>query len=216
MRKLLLAAVLALMPSVASAQLYIEGAIGLTTVPEIETENYAIDIPSFGLLDATAQLNYKQTFSGGAEAGLRFLGLRLGASWEMANTRLDSGTITGTLDGAPYTFTGTGDEIAATTGLTFNHDIHIVGANLSLNLPLPVIRPYIGVAAGSAFIDGASTELALSATAGARVFVGSRVYVGARYRFTFIAGPQDSNGINYDPIMFHSVSAIVGIDLGPL
>ena len=39
---------------------------------------------------------------------------------------------------------------------------------------------------------------------------------GARYRFTFIQGPQDNRGISYDPIMFHSVSLILGINLGPL
>jgi hypothetical protein len=216
MRKLLLAAVLAMMPSVASAQLYIEGALGLTTVPEIDTGNYTYDIPSVGTLNASSQLNYESSFSGGAEAGLRFLGLRLGASWEMANTKLDSGTISGTLNGNPYIFTGTGDEIAAATGLTFNHDIQIVAANLYLNLPLPVVQPFIGVGAGSAFIDNASTELALSATAGARFALGRRAYVGGRYRFTYIAGPQNEYGINYDPIMFHSVSLIVGLNLGPL
>jgi hypothetical protein len=216
MRKLLLAVVLTMMPSVASAQLYIEGAIGLATVPEIQTGNYSVDIPSFGQLDASSQLNYENTLSGGAEAGLRFLGMRLGASWEMANTRLDSGTIIGTLDGTPYTLTGTGDEIAEVTGLTFNHDIQIVAANLYLNLPLPVVQPFIGVSAGSAFIDNASTELALSASAGARVSIGPRAYVGARYRFTFIAGPLNEYGINYDPIMFHSASLILGLNLGPL
>jgi hypothetical protein len=132
----------------------------------------------------------------------------------MANTQLDSGTITGTLDGNPYTYTGTGDEIANATGLTFNHDIQIVSANLYLNLPLPVVQPFVGVSAGSAFIDNASTELALSASAGARVSIGPRAYVGGRYRFTYIAGPQNEYGINYDPIMFHSVSLILGLNLG--
>jgi hypothetical protein len=216
MRKFLLAAVLAIIPSVASAQLYIEGAVGITQVPEIETKTYSVDVPNVGLLDAGSQLEYARTYSAGAEAGIRFLGVRLGASWEMASTELDSGTIAGTLDGSPYSFQGTGDEIAAATGLTFDHDIQIAAANLYFNLPLPVIEPFVGVGAGAAFIDNASTEIALSASAGARLAIGSRAYVGARYRFTFIQGPQNDLGINYDPIMFHSVSLILGLNLGPL
>ena len=216
MRKLLLAAVLAIMPSAASAQLYIEGAFGLASVPELDTGTYSVATPG-GQLDGSSQLKYEQTYAGGAEAGLRFLGVRVGGSWEMANIKLDSGTISGTLDGSPYSFQGTGDEIAAATGLTFNHDIQLVSADLYLDLPVPVVTPYVGVSAGSAFIDNASTELALSASAGARIpIIGSRAYVGARYRFTFIQGPQDNRGISYDPIMFHSVSLILGINLGPL
>src|SRR5262245_11957300 len=161
MRKLLLSAVLAMMPSVASAQFYIEGAIGLTSVPEIDTGSYSVDIPSVGLLDASSQLNYKQTFSGGAEAGLRLLRWRLGASWETANIKLDSGTITGTLNGSPYSFQGTGDEIAAATGLTFDHDIQIVSANLYVNLPVPVVEPFVGVRVGSALLAIDSTEHAV-------------------------------------------------------
>jgi hypothetical protein len=214
MRKLLLAAVLTIMPSVASAQFYIEGAVGMAQVPDIETGSYSVDVPALGLLEASSQLKYEQTYSGGAEAGVRFLGLRLGASWETASIELDSGTITGTLDGAPYSFQGTGDEIAAATRLTFNHDIQIVAANLSLDLPVPVIRPFVGVSAGQALIDNASTELALAASAGARVALGSRAYVGARYRFTYIQGPENDLGITYDPIMFHSVSLILGLNLG--
>ena len=73
MRRFLLAAVLAIMPSVASAQLYVEGALGITQVPELETKNYSVDIPNVGLLDAGSQLDYAQTYSAGAEAGVRFL-----------------------------------------------------------------------------------------------------------------------------------------------
>ena len=214
MRKLLLAAALAFVPTAASAQFYIEGAIGLAEVPKLQTETYTVDVPGAGVLNASSELNYEQTYSGAAEAGLRFLGWRFGASWEMANTRLESGTISGTLDGSPFTFTGTGEEIAAATGLTFNHDIQIISANLSYSLPLPVVRPFVGVSAGSAFIDNASTELALSASAGARVFFTNRAYVGARYRFTYIGAPETDLGISYDPIVFHSVSLILGINLG--
>src|SRR6185503_10357924 len=107
-------------PSVASAQFYVEGAAGIAEVPEIGTESYSIDIPSVGLLDASSKLNYAQTFSGGAEAGIRLLGWRLGASWETASTHLDTGTIAGTLNGAPYVLTGTGDEIADALGLSFS------------------------------------------------------------------------------------------------
>jgi len=214
MRRLLLAAVLAIFPSVASAQFYVEGAAGIAEVPEIGTESYSIDIPSVGLLDASSKLNYAQTFSGGAEAGIRLLGWRLGASWETASTHLDTGTIAGTLNGAPYVLTGTGDEIADALGLSFSKSFHIVSANLYYNLPVPVVQPFIGVGVGEAFIENASTELALSASAGARVALGSRAYLGARYRFTYIQGPQDDIGINYNPIMFHSVALILGFNLG--
>ena len=214
MRKLVLAAILALIPSVASAQFYAEGYAGISEVPRIGTESYSINIPSVGLLQASSQLNYAQTFSGGAEGGIRLLGWRLGASFDMASTHLDSGTIAGTLNGSPYVLQGTGDEIANALGLSFNKKFQIVSANLSYNLPFPVVQPFVGVSAGSAFVDNASTEMALSASAGARVPLGSRAYVGARYRFTYIEGPQDNIGITYKPIMFHSVSLILGVNLG--
>ena len=214
MRALMLAAVLALIPSLASAQFYAEGFGGIAEVPDIGTKNYSIDIPSVGLLDASSKLKYKQTFSGGAEAGVHLLGWRLGAGWDTASTHLDKGTITGTLNGAPYVFEGTGDEIADALGLSFNNNLHIVSANLYYNFPVPIVQPFIGFGAGSAFIENASTEIALSASAGARVPLGSRAYVGARYRFTYIQGPQDDIGITYKPIMLHSVSLILGVNLG--
>src|SRR5262249_26178264 len=160
--------------------------------PEIETKTFSIDIPSVGLLNASSKLKYAQTFSGGAEAGVRLLGWRLGASWEAASTHLDKGTITGTLNGAPFVLTGTGDEIANALAMSFNNNFNIVSANAYYNLPVPIVQPFIGVGAGEAFIDNASTELALSASAGARVSLGSRTYLGARYRFTYIQGPQDN------------------------
>jgi opacity protein-like surface antigen len=214
MRKLLLAAVLAFIPSVASAQFYVEGTAGVTEVPDIGTKDYSINIPSVGLLEASSKLKYAQTFTGGGEAGIRFLGWRLGASGELASTHLDKGTISGTLNGSPYFLEGTGDEIANALGLSFNNNIQIVSANLYYNLPVPVVQPFVGVGVGSAFIENASTEIALSASAGARVALGSRAYVGARYRFTYIQGPQDDIGITYKPIMFHSVSLILGLNLG--
>ena len=216
MRTLLLATVLALIPSLASAQFYAEGSAGIAAVPDIGTKDYTINIPSVGLLDANSKLNYAQTFAGGAEAGVHLLGWRLGAGWDAASTHLDSGTITGTLNGNPYTFQGTGDEIADALGLSFNKKFQIVSANLYYNFPVPIVQPFIGVGAGEAFIENASTDIALSAAAGARVPIGSRAYVGARYRFTYIQGPQDDIGITYNPIMFHSVSLILGITLGPL
>ena len=178
------------------------------------TESYSINIPSVGLLQASSQLNYAQTFSGGAEAGIHLLGWRVGAGWDVASTHLDSGTITGTLNGNPYVLTGSGDEIANALGFSFSKKFQIVSANLYYNLPFPVVQPFVGVGAGSAFIENASTEMALSASAGARVALGSRAYVGARYRFTYIQGPQDDIGITYKPIMFHTVSLILGVNLG--
>ena len=52
MRKLLLAALLAAIPSIASAQVgYVEGSIGFVLVPDVETDDYSIFTPQGELFE---------------------------------------------------------------------------------------------------------------------------------------------------------------------
>jgi hypothetical protein len=59
----------------------------------------------------------------------------------------------------------------------------------------------------------AALRIRCNRTVGARIRVSDQMYIGARYRLTHIEGITDKIGIQYDPIEFHTVSAIVGFYL---
>ena len=215
MRRVLLAAVLAVVPSVASAQGFLEGAIGLTLIPDIETEDYSIDT-IYGPFEGRGELNFEQEFSGGAEAGFAMGQFRFGASWDFASAQLDTARVQGTLDGVPFFIEGTDDEIADTLGISFDENVHIFAANAYYNIGAPEasVRPYIGIGLGAAKFENADTELAVNLTAGARFALGPSAYLGGRYRFTWIQGPEDDLGISYEGITMHTFSLLLGFYFG--
>lgn len=216
MRHLLLAAALAAVPTVASAQIgYLEGSIGIAMLPEVETDEYSIDTVQ-GLFEGRGELDFENEFVGGVEAGIAAGQFRFGIGWDFMSAQLDTGRIVGTLDGAPFLSEGTDDEIAEFLGLSFDENVHIFSANAYYNIGAPdaSFRPFIGIGVGGASFQDADMELAASASLGARFALGERGYVGGRYRFTWIQGPEDDLGINYKSIHVHTFSLILGFYFG--
>ena len=107
MRKLLLAALLAAIPSImfsstVSAQGYIEGAIGFGLFPDIETSGYSYDTgpvvtPYAGLFEGNAEVQIDSSWAFGAEVGWRYGSWRFGASWDFIDAEADVARLEGTL-----------------------------------------------------------------------------------------------------------------------
>ena len=217
MRKLLLAALLAAVPTVASAQVgYVEGAIGQTLIPDVETKNYTLYDPSLGTFIGHGELDFGSEFSGGAEIGFARERFRFGLSWDYATAEIDTVRLVGTLDGSPYSEEMSGAELEDVTGISFDENVHILGANAYYNFGAPeaMWRPYIGAGAGLAMFQNADSEFALQLTAGVRFALGTNAYLGGRYRFAWIKGPEDDIGIAYEDINLHTFSVVLGFYFG--
>ena len=218
MKKMLLAAlVIAALPSVASAQVgYLEGALGLTLIPDVEIEPFQIDIPGAGTFEGRSELNFESEFSGGLEGGVAAGQWRFGLAWDFASAQLDTGRAEGTLDGVPVIVEATDDEIADSVGLSFDENVHIFTANAYYNIgAMDVsVRPYVGLGLGVATFEDADPEVAINGTIGARFALGPRSYVGARYRFTWIQGTEDELGLKYEDFTLHTFSLLLGLYIG--
>jgi len=243
MRKLLLAALLAAIPSIAfpsmaSAQGYIEGAIGFGLFPDIETDGYSRDITGPvvnplaygpGLFEGNAEVQIDSSWAFGAEAGWRWGAWRFGASWDLIGAETDVARLEGTLNGVPFSFEAT-DEQLEDFGLSSNYDVNIFAANgyytfnrasvlgaINMNF-----EPYIGLGIGAATFSNMDTQFAFLVTLGANVPLGSNAYIGGRYRATFISGPGRSftdtinveRGIQFNSITTHTFSLILGYHFG--
>jgi hypothetical protein len=93
--------------------------------------------------------------------------------------------------------------------------LQLFQAHVFYNLPLlGAIRPYVGLGAGMAAIEHADSELAVSATLGARFALGEAAYVGAKYRFTYVAGPTADSGLRFQNFGMHTVSVLIGFYIG--
>src|SRR5262245_33282534 len=211
MKKLLLAVLFAAMPSIAFAQNgYIEGAVGFTFFPDVETDNYSILLPSGQLFQGNAQTEYDANWALGAELGFGSGPWRFGASWDLIKAEVDAARVEGTLDGVPIS-RGLSDSELAGFGIDANNDMNVFAANGyytfgSYNIGLASnVEPYVGLGAGVATFSGLSTEFALLLTLGARVALGSRAYLGARYRLTFVSGPEADSGIHFNEIKTHTI-----------
>jgi hypothetical protein len=241
MRKLLLAALLATIPSIvcpsiASAQGYIEGAVGFALFPDIETSGYSRDITGPvvnplaygpGLFEGNAEVQIDSSWAFGAEAGWRSGAWRFGASWDFIDAEADTVRLEGTLNGAPFSYEATDQELED-FGLDANYDVNIFAANAyyvfnrasvlgAINMSF---EPYIGLGIGAATFDNLDSSFAFLITLGANVPLGTNAYIGGRYRATFISGPSRStdNGIDYgiefDGITTHTFSLVVGFLFG--
>lgn len=72
MRALLWAAVLAAIPSIASAQAaYVEGSVGFVLFPDVETDAYSTMLPDGNLFAGNAEVEYDAEWGFGLEAGVR-------------------------------------------------------------------------------------------------------------------------------------------------
>ena len=237
MRKLLLAAVIAAIPSIAfpsiaSAQGYIEGAVGFGLFPDIETNGYSRDItpvvtPFSGFFEGNAEVQINSSWAFGAEAGWRAGAWRFGASWDFIDAETDVARLEGTLNGVPFSFEADDQELQD-FGLDANYDVNIFAANGYYTFNRASVlgafnmnfEPYIGLGLGAATFSNLDTQFAFLVTLGANVPLGPSAYIGGRYRATFISGPSRSidngpgNGIGFDSIITHTFSLILGYHFG--
>jgi len=220
MKKILLTCLFLAVPSLAAAQeqrtVYLEGAVGAAFTQTVNTKPFSFSDP-MNSFTGTAALDYGTQFTVGGEIGLTFFNgrVRTGVSYDYANATVHSANLVGTLNGVPVS--GPFSRAAlGTVASDFDNTVQIVAVNAYYNL-LPAdaqVQPYIGVGFGSGKIQTAeSNEFVVTGTLGARVRVSDRIYLGARYRFNHIEGITDVLGIKYNPIEFHTVSAILGFYL---
>jgi opacity protein-like surface antigen len=213
-------------PNVDVPTVYVEIGFGASFIPTVQTKNFTI--PLFGGLETGhADLNYSTALTESAEIGLAGVAvpeIRLAASYEHLTAHFDNGSITGTLNSGPGIPSATGTLSATRAELNslgfdaglLDSDVSIATANVYYSLPLldfakPVIlRPYLGMGLGAAWLTHADTQLAVTATAGVRVSLSEDAYLGLRYRYYRITGPTDALGIQLDPINNHSIMAVIG------
>jgi hypothetical protein len=237
MRKLLLAALVAAIPSVgfpsiASAQGYIEGAVGFGLFPDIETNSYTFDTgpvvtPHAGLFEGNAEVEINSSWALGAEAGWNSGAWRFGASWDFIGAEADTARLEGTLNGVPFSLEATDEELEI-FGLSANYDVNIFAANAyyvfnrasvlgAINMNF---EPYVGLGMGAATFSNMDSQFAFLLTLGANVPLGTNAYIGGRYRASFISGPSRSTdngvdyGIEFDGITTHTFSLILGFHFG--
>ena len=192
---------------------YFELGVGMNIVPTVSTQTYTF---RSGANTATGKidLDYDTGLAGGAELGYAGVGipeLRLGVGYDYLEGKFASGVITGTVNGTSGSLPFSRADIASLGG-SLDNDVHVVAGNAYYSLPMwGGIRPYFGGGIGAAFIQNAGSNLALTATAGFRWELTEQSYMGVRYRFYRVEGPTDDLGIKYEPIMTHSVMAILGM-----
>ena len=218
MKTRLLAVLFALscVPASAQVETYVEASVGAAIIPTVDTKTYTFTDPSTNdVYTGKGFLNYSTTVTAGAEIGYAgFYGgnLRFGVAWDYLRASLSSAGVVGTQNGVAGRYVVSNADIRA-AGFNFDDTVHIVGGNAYYNLPLigDSIRPYVGAGFGAALIENASTEMAASATVGFRYGLADNMYIGARYRFYYITGPTDDAGVQYNGIMTHTLSAVLGI-----
>lgn len=205
------------LPTVAHAQigladLYAEGAVGAILLQNVQTKDFS-GVVNGVPLSLKGNLNYNQTLAVGGEIGLNGLGygiLRIGASYDYFNAKLSKARLTGTIAGTPVDTTYTRSDVS-NLGLSFDDNVNLIGGHLYINLPpLANVQPYFGAGAGMAVIQKANRVPAGMVTAGLRFALGPTQYLGLRYRLYYVESATDNLGVQYDPIVAHSVSVMFG------
>ena len=172
MKKLLLAALFAVIPSIASAQGYVEGSVGFSLIPDVETDEYTIDT-GFGVFSGNAEAEYTAQVGFGIEAGYRAGPWRFGASADFISSEVDTARLEGTFDGTPFSAELVDDELED-FGISANNDISIYSGNAYYHFGAmnAGFDPYIGAGLGIATADDLSSELTFLITAGANIPLG--------------------------------------------
>jgi opacity protein-like surface antigen len=214
MKRILLAALVAAIPSTAFAQAqvgmvgYAEGSIGAAFIQTISTKPFT-GVVGTDTYSGVVDLDYSPQLAAGAELGIAYNEFRFGISYDYVNATLDKATFAGTVDDIPFGGSVTKSELDS-VGVSVDTKFQVVSANVYYSLPMVgAIRPYIGVGAGVAIPDKLSTEFAANASLGFRYAVSNDIYLGARYRITRVS--QSSAGVTFDPVYFHTLSAVIGV-----
>ena len=221
MRKLLLAALLAVFPSIAHAQTgYVEGAIGFVLFPDIETKDYSFITPQGELFQGNAESSIDSSWAFGAEVGFQTGPWRFGASWDFIDAETDTARLEGTLDGVPFSFEAS-DQDLEDFGIDANNDVNIFAANAyyvfnpySIGVIGMGVQPYVGLGVGAATFENMDSTFAFLVTLGANVPLGPNAYLGGRYRLGLISGPEADNGIEFDGFTTHIFSIVLGWRFG--
>jgi hypothetical protein len=218
MKKWLLAAFFAVLPSIAFAQNgYIEGSVGLVLFPDIQSDNYTITT-SGGLFQGNAETDYGGNWGLGLEGGYQTGPWRFGLSWDWIRAEVDHARVEGTLNGSPFSSELT-DQQLENFGIGANNDVNIFALNAyytfnSFTLLQTGFQPYLGLGAGLATINNASSEFAFLVTAGADVLLGQGFYLGGRYRLGIISGPTTDRDIHLGGFTTHIFSLVLGYRFG--
>jgi opacity protein-like surface antigen len=218
MKRFLAGIALCLIPTYACANdsgltTYAEIGVGASFIPTVSTKTYTLtdgaDV-AVGRID----LDYDTGLTFGGEIGLARVGipeLRLALGYDFVQARFSSGLVTGMLNGVPGSLAFTRSDLT-TIGIDLDNSVHVITGNVSYDLPSwGVLTPYIGAGVGAAIIQHANTQLALTATAGARFTIDKNAYVAIRYRFYDIGNPTDEFGIRYETITNHSIMVVFGM-----
>jgi len=220
MKKLLFAALFAVMPSIAYAQnAYVEGSVGFVLFPDIQSKNYVIDtngVAPGGVFAGNAETDYGGNWGAGLEVGYQTGPWRFGVSWDWIDAEVDHARLEGTLDGAPFS-AEVSDQQLANYGIGANNSVNVFAVNAyyvfnSFNLGTAIsgLQPYAGIGLGAATINNASTEFAFTATLGADYSFSGGFYLGARYRLNLISAPTTDGGVKLDSITAHIFSIVLG------
>jgi opacity protein-like surface antigen len=225
MKKLLVTALFAVMPSFAYAQTgYIEGSVGFVLFPDIQSDNYIIDtngVSPGGVFAGNAETDYGGNWGAGLEVGYQTGPWRFGVSWDWIDAEVDHARLEGTLDGVPFS-AEVSDQQLANYGIGANNSVNIFALNAYYvfnsvrpgALIFSGFQPYAGIGVGAATINNASTEFTFLATLGANYAFSSGVYLGARYRLGLISAPTTDNGLKLDSITTHIFSIVLGYRFG--
>ena len=220
MRKLILAALFAAIPSIASAQGYVEGSVGFVLFPDVESDDYSILLPGGGLFEGNAEVEYSAQWGFGLEGGYQLAPWRFGISWDYIGAEVDTARIEGTIDGVPFS-DEVSDQELEDFGFGANNDMSVFAVNgyydfgsYDVGVIGTGVQPYLGLGAGFATFDGLSTELAFLITAGVNVPIAQRAYLGARYRLSIISGPETDSGIEFGGFTTHIFSLVLGYRFG--
>jgi len=210
MKKLLLAALFAVIPSLASAQGYIEGNVGFVLFPDVESEEY-----TFGAFSGNAEVEYEAQWGFGVEGGFQTGRWRFGASADFISAEVDTARLEGTLAGVPFSIEAVDDELED-FGFSANNDVSIFAGNAYYHFSdmNAGFQPYAGVGLGVGTFDDASSEIGFLFTLGANVPLGQSAYLGGRYRLALLGGPEMDSGIELEGITLHTFSLVIGFRFG--
>lgn len=203
-----------------AAEYYVEGQLGATMIQDVDTSTYSGTSGGITYTNASASIDYDTALTGGAEFGFGDFGVenfRLGFSVKLLEAELDSVTLSGTATDGTTTLTGPAtfsradlDTIGA--GSTFDNRVGIYSINGYYDFKNDsAFTPYLGAGIGFADIENAKdSEFAFNLSGGVNYDITEKFYMGVKGEYTWIDGPTDEFGLEFDPIQAFSALVTIG------